>query len=492
MSVSVASILAYVLGIVGTALILPLAVSLRCGEEMRQVAAFAGPLAFSWAAAAIAFGCRRRGRDASLATGSAFILVGCVWVAIGLFGALPLWIGGAFPHFIDAVFESVSGFTTTGASVAPEVESLPRSVNLWRCETHWLGGMGVIALAVALMPLLGVGGFRLFKAETTGPEKGKVTSRITDTAKALWIIYFLMTASEAVLLHFAGLGWFDAVCHSFSTLGTGGFSTRNGSVGDFDIAAVDWICIVFMFLASVNFALYFRLFTGRAAELRRDTELKALARIAVVAVVTVTLVEMRDFGSLSHSLRYSAFQVAAIISTTGFSTSDYAQWRPAAQLILFALFWVGGCSGSTAGGIKVIRWTVLAKQLRNEFSRLIHPHEVTTIRINGIPGREEFVPLVAAFIFTYVLLVFATALASAFAGLGLVESLTAALSMVGNIGPAFGALGPTANYGSLPAALKVWYSFAMLAGRLEIYTMLILALRGLSLCKSSAAHRVQR
>ena len=466
-------IVAHVLGIVGLALIPPVISSVWYAEGMRVVCAFAVPASACLSAAAL---CRlKRNADSMpIKTSWAFCIVGGVWIGVCLLGAIPLWASGAFGSVTNAVFESISGFTTTGASVAASVEDLPRSVNLWRCETHWLGGMGVIALAVALVPLLGVGGFRLIKAETSGPEKGRITPRIASTAKALWIIYISFTVAQTFLLHIAGMGWFDSVCHAFSTLGTGGFSTRNASVGAFGNPAAEWICILFMLLASVNFALYFRLFTGKTGEVAKDTELRAFIGIVAFFVLSVTMIEKTDLGGFSTSLRHSAFQVASIVSTTGFMTSDYACWRPAAQMFLFLLFFIGGCSGSTAGGIKVIRWAVLGKQLRNELRRITHPREVTTIRINGYPGRDEIVPLVAAFVTLYALLVFATAVAGAFAGLGLVEAVSCALSMVGNIGPAFGTFGPTANYGAIPDALKWWYSFAMIAGRLEIFTMLIL------------------
>ncbi len=465
-------VLSYLLSIVGMALLPPLATALACGERGCAVS-FAAPLLASWA---VALACRMaRGGERTLEAGNAFAVVGSAWVAVGFFGAVPLWMSGAFSSFADAVFESVSGFSTTGASVIGDVESLPKCINLWRCETHWLGGMGVIALAVALMPILGIGGFRLIKAETSGPEKGKVTSRITDTAKALWLIYFALTALQTVLLRIAGMSWFDAVCHAFSTLGTGGFSTRNASIGAFGSASIDWICTLFMLVASVNFALYYRLLTGRAEEFFRDSEFRAFVCIVAASIAVGTCVEAVDLGSVSSALRYVAFQVSSVVSTTGFMTADYAAWRPAVQIVLFSLFFVGGCSGSTAGGIKVVRWTILAKQLSNEFRRLLHPHEVVTIRLNGIPGRETFVPSVAAFIFVYLMLVLTTAFAGALAGLGLLESVSVALSMVGNIGPAFGGMGPTANYGALPCALKWWYAFAMLAGRLELYTILILA-----------------
>ncbi len=466
-------VLAHLLAIAGASLLPPLAVALLGDEGDIYKAAFAFPAATALAAAGV---CRlfHKADPGPLELSGAFTIVGGAWAALCLFGALPLWLSGALPHFTDAVFESTSGFTTTGASVLSDVESLPRSINLWRCETHWLGGMGVIALAVALVPLLGSGGFRLVKAETTGPEKGRVTPRIASTAKAMWLVYVLLTATQAALLRLSGLNWFDAVCHAFSTLGTGGFSTRNGSVAAFSNPAAEWICTAFMLLASVNFALYYRLATGKFDEVRKNSELRAFLSLAALAVAAVALFERRELGGFATTLRLSAFQVASIISTTGFMTADYAAWRPGAQLVLFALFFIGGCAGSTGGGIKVVRWTLLAKQLRNEFRRLLHPREVTTLSIDGVPGREYLIPSVASFVFLYFLLVFATALAGAMGGLGSVEALTGALSMAGNIGPAFGDLGPTANYAAIPCALKWWYAFAMLVGRLEIYTLLIL------------------
>ena len=478
-------IVAHVLGIVGLALLPPVASSLWYAESASTVCAFAVTAGVCLTLAALCL--LRRNVDAiPIKTSWAFCIVGGVWIGVCLLGAIPLWASGAFGSVTDAVFESISGFTTTGASVAASVEDLPRSVNLWRCETHWLGGMGVIALAVALVPLLGIGGFRLIKAETSGPEKGRITPRIASTAKALWIIYVSFTVAQTLLLRFAGIGWFDSLCHAFSTLGTGGFSTKNSSVGAFGNPSAEWICIVFMLLASVNFALYFRLFTGKVGEVVKDTELKTFVGIVAFFVLAVTLVERVDLGGFSTSLRHSAFQVASIISTTGFMTSDYASWQPAAQMFLFLLFLVGGSSGSTAGGIKVIRWAVLGKLLRNELRRITHPREVTTIRINGYSGRDEIVPLVAAFVTLYAILAIVTAVAGAFAGLGLVESVSCALSMVGNVGPAFGAFGPTANYGAIPCALKWWYSFVMIAGRLEIFTMLILVGRVIALLATPA------
>ncbi len=472
MSFSIIRIFSYMLGIVGAALLLPFAVGCLNGEE-RAAMAFGVPMAASLLTA-LAFWYRQKGGVKTISVEGAFMVVGGIWIVIGLFGALPYYLSGATTTFTDAVFESVSGFTTTGATIMPNVEVLPKSVNLWRCETHWLGGMGVIALAVALIPLLGVGGFRMIKAETTGPEKSKLTSRIATTAKTLWGVYFVFTLTQTLLLRYFGLSWFDALCHAFSTMGTGGFSTYNDSVAHFNSAAVDWTCTAFMLIASVNFTLYFNLLTFKMREVFLDTELRGFLLIVVVAIGAATLIELQQYGDAAKSLRYSAFQVASIISTTGFVTADYARWLPGAQMVLLVLFLIGGCSGSTAGGVKVVRWAILWKQLKNEFRRLLHPHEIVSLRLNAMSGREEFVPLVASFLFVYMLLVAVTSLVGALSGLGIVESVTGALSMIGNVGPAFGALGPSATFAPLHWAVKWWYSFVMIAGRLEIYTVLIL------------------
>ena len=475
MLLSILRVLTYILGIAGSAFLLPLAVAIT-DSDRRMALVFLIPLLIGWAVA-MAFWFAVRKRPKVFDVKSAFGVVGLIWVAICIFGSMPLYFSGAFPSFTDAMFESVSGFTTTGASVLQEVETLPRSVNLWRCETHWLGGMGIIALAVALIPLLGIGGFRLIKAETTGPDKEKLTSFIANTAKSLWLIYVMLTVVQMLLLHFAGLGWVDSIAHAFSTMGTGGFSTRNASVGAFGLPAVEWICTFFMLLASVNFALYYRLFTGRLRDVAEDSELRALVTVVVASITVATLFESNASTAFSKTFRDVAFQISSVVSTTGFMTADYTQWGPPAQVVILLLFFIGGSSGSTAGGVKVIRWTILAKGIGNEMRRIVHPHQVFTLRINGKPGYESLIPVVASFILMYFILVLATTFAGAITGLDIFTSLTAAASMVGNIGPAFGQLGPTANYGFLPAALKWWYCFAMLAGRLEIYTLLIMIAR---------------
>ncbi len=460
-----------ILGIVSICFIFPILCAASYGEWFMIPFFFVPMVIFIFLALVIIYAGRKR--KITMSTRGAFIIVASAWIFSSLLGALPFYFSGMIPDFCDAFFESVSGFTTTGATILSEIESLPMSVNLWRCETHWLGGMGIVALTVALFPLLGVGGFQLIKAETTGPEKGKVTPKITNTAKALWLIYFGFTVIQAVLLMFAGMDFWDAVAHAFSTLGTGGFSTRNSSIGAYDSVAIDVICTVFMLLAGINFSLYFYLLAGKFDDIRNNSELKAYVGIVLVAILSITIVLKPSYGSFFTSLRYSAFQVATIISTTGFATTDFTFWPQAAQLLIFSLFFIGGSSGSTSGGVKVVRWVILQKQAKNEILRMLHPHGVFSIRLNARPGRKDIVFTVTSFMMVYSMLIFLTSVFGAFAGLEVIEAFTGALSMVGNIGPGFGALGPSCNYGFLPSALKYWYMFAMLAGRLELYTLII-------------------
>ena len=472
MTYTVLRILTYVLGITGSSLLLPAAVAMLEGER-HMLVPFLIPMAIAWGLAAI-FWLKVREKPKVIGIQDAFSVVGILWIAICFFGAVPLYFSGAFPTFTDAMFESVSGFTTTGATVLADVESLPRSVNIWRCETHWLGGMGVVALAVAMIPLLGAGGFRLIKAETSGSDKTKLTSSVATTAKLLWFFYIGMTVVASFLLWRFGMDYVDALCHAFSSMGTGGFSSRNGSVGSFGLPAAEWTCILFMLLASVNFMLYCRLLTGRFSEVFRNSELRAFLLIVMASSLALFCIEPMDAIESGKAFRDACFQSAAMLTSTGFMTEDYTSYLPASQIVIIAICLAGGCSGSTASGIKIIRWTVLAKQFVNEMHRLIHPYGVFSLRINGSPVRDGVVSTVSAFVFAYIALIMISAIAGAAAGLDLLTAISGAFSMVGNVGPAFGELGPTSNYGCIPTPLKWWYMIAMLAGRLEIYTLLLL------------------
>ncbi|MCR5045183.1 MAG: TrkH family potassium uptake protein [Treponema sp.] len=460
-----------IIGIIAVTYIFPVIAAL-CYKEYSVLPAFLIPMAAAVLIALVFFITGRK-KKIALSTRGAFVVVAFAWILASVFGSLPFYLSGAIPYYIDALWESVSGFTTTGATILSEIENLPKSISLWRAETHWLGGMGIVALTVALFPLLGVGGFQLIKAETTGPEKGKFTPKITTTAKALWTIYILFTCLQVLLLKIAGMSFYDAVLHSFSTVGTGGFSSKNASIGAYNSVAIDAICTVFMFLAGINFSLYFYLLTGKIQGIRENTEFKAYVTLIFIFVLGITFANLQHYGGFLTSLRYSSFQTATIISTTGFATADYTFWPHLSQALIFFLFFIGGCSGSTSGGIKVIRWVVFAKQANNEFLKTLHPHGVFSIRLNNRAGRKDIVFNVAAFMTLYFMLLALTTIFGTAANLDLTTAFTGSLSMVGNVGPAFGLLGPSCNYGFLPSPLKCWYMFAMLAGRLELYTMII-------------------
>ncbi len=469
--ISFLKIASILLSIVGILFAIPLGFAFYYGESSVYLS-FIIPMAASFLlVAAVNFPTRKF--KITLNTRQTFLTVALSWIVISFMGAIPMYASGSIPRFVDALFESVSGFSTTGSTILSEIESLPKSINMLRCLTHWIGGMGIVTLTVALLPLLGVGGFQLIKAETTGPEKGKVTARITTTAKILWLIYFGLTAAETIALKLAGMTFTDALSHAFATLGTGGFSTRNASIGSYNSVAIDVIIMIFMFLAGINFSLYFYIITRKFRDITTNSEFKAYLVIVAALIVAVSISLRKVYGSFGDTLRYSSFQVVSLMTTTGFSTADFMKWPAATQFLLFVTFFIGGCSGSTSGGVKVIRWLVLGKQVQNETRKMLHPHGVFAIRLNGRPGRKDIVFNVAAFMVVYFSLVLITTFVGCLGNLDVWSSFTGALSMVGNIGPGYALLGPAENFGFLPDFVKYWYSFAMLAGRLELYTMII-------------------
>ena len=460
-----------ILAIVGLSLVFPILTALSCGE-LSVIPSFAAPLGVSVLIGVIFYFAGKKTKI-NFSIRNVFAFVALAWISISVFGSVPLLLSGVIPDFYDALFESVSGFSTTGATILSDVESLPRSINFWRCQMHWLGGMGIIALTVALLPLLGVGSFQLIKAESTGPEKGQITPKMANTAKTLWLLYVGFTVAHAIALKICGMDVIDSICHAFSTLGTGGFSSKNASIGAYNSLAIEIVCTVFMFLAGVNFSLYFYVITGKFDEVKKNSELKAYISLFLICIGMITLVLVPHYGSFAKALRYSSFQVASVMTTTGYATDDFTTWPHAAQFFIFLLFFTGGCSGSTSGGFKIIRWVVLKKQAKNEMLRMLHPHGVFTISLNDKPGRKDLVFNVAAFAFVYLMLVMISTMISTFCGLDIFTSFTASLSMTGSIGPAFGKLNPSQNFGIIPPFLKYWYCFVMIAGRLELYNLII-------------------
>ena len=411
----------------------------------------------------------------SLSAKSGFFLVTISWLAAAGVGALPFYLSHWIPSYTDAFFETMSGFTTTGATILTDIESLPRCLLFWRSLTHWLGGMGIIVLTVAILPLLGVGGYQLMKAEAPGPSVDKLTPKITETAKILWLIYLGLTVLETTLLMFGGLDLYDALTHTFGTLATGGFSPKALSVGYYTSAYVHIVVTVFMMGAGINFILYYRLLMGQFSLIRRNTEVKAYLGIYAIAtlIIAASLVgtTYRTFG---ESLRFAGFQAASILTTTGYATADFAQWPHLAQVVLFVLMFIGGSAGSTGGGVKIVRIVTLFKQGINEMRYLVHPRGVFSIRLNGQPIRKDAVYSITGLVFLYLVLLLVTTIYVATGGHDILTSLTTALATLGNIGPGFGGIGPAENYAFYQDYIKWFLSCIMMVGRLEVYTVLVI------------------
>lgn len=407
-----------------------------------------------------------------------FLVVALGWLLASAFGALPFFLSGTIPSFSDAFFESASGFTTTGASILVRVEDLPHGLLFWRSLTHWLGGMGIIVLSVAILPLTGVGGTQLYKAEIPGPTLDKIAPRIRQTASTLWKVYVLLTLLQTLLLLAARMNLHEALCHSFATMATGGFSTRTASIAGFNSLFVEAVVLVFMFLAGMNFTLHYHFLRGRTSAFWKSEEFRFY--LGIVAVFTVLLTAdnllagtLRAGGALRHSL----FQVVSITTTTGFATADFGLWPATARFVLLFLMFVGGCAGSTGGSIKVVRVLIIFKQGLAELRKLLHPRAVIPVRIDGRSVPQDVVVNILGFLFLYIGLLFLSTLALTLMGLDILTAFSSVAASIGNIGPGLGAVGPAANYQHIPLAGKWLLSFCMLAGRLEIYTVLVIFTR---------------
>lgn len=405
-----------------------------------------------------------------------FLVVSFCWLSASAISALPFLISGAIPHFADAFFEASSGLSTTGSSILSDIEALPRGLLFWRSFTHWLGGLGILFMAVALLPALGFDGQAVAAAELTGPIFSKVMPKITNSARTLYVFYTAFTVLETVILMLCGLDWFDAMTHSFSTIGTGGFSNYNDSVAHFNSASVEWVITAFMFLAGINFNLYYLGIFHHPKEVLQDAELRLYILITVgsASAVSLYLLFSGIFSAPGEAIRCSLFQCLSILTTTGYCTTNFDLWPSFPKTILFLLMFVGGCSSSTGGGIKVIRVLVLFKLIRRGVLVRLHPNAITKIKLKDKVLSIDTVQSIASFFFLYLLLFAATALLIAAGGHDMATAVTAAASSIGNIGPGFNEVGPVMNYGFFSPAIKMLLSFVMIAGRLEIYTLLML------------------
>ena len=463
-------LLAALLGFMPPLMIPPLVMSVIV-KDSKMTSAFAFPM-IGITILAVGGLLSLRKKKLRLSARDGFFLVFATWVLASLIGTVPFQLTGL--SFSDSLFESACTFATTGATTVSNIEALPRSLLLWRSLAHWFGGIGIVLISVALMPLLGVGGFQLIKAEAPGPEKEKITPKVAVTAKLLWLAYGVLTITLFGLYLAGGMNWFDALCHSLTTMASGGVSTRNDGIAAFDSPFIDAVSSVFMLLAGFNFNLYYRILQGKFRDLRNNTEVRVYLGIFVLAAGIITFSLIPVYGSVSGALRYAAYQSASILSTTGAAIADYENWPGLAQMVLFALMFIGGCSGSTAGGIKVIRHVVLWKQMGNELRRVIYPRGVFSIQLNKRVGRKDVIYGVAGFFFLYLAVLAVTTMISAASGIDIFSSFSAALSITGNIGVGFGAVGPAGGYGAFPDHIKWLYSFVMIAGRLELWTVFLL------------------
>ncbi|SME94047.1 TrkH family potassium uptake protein [Desulfovibrio gilichinskyi] len=406
--------------------------------------------------------------------GMAIVALG--WIAAGFFGSLPFYFGDVFSNHVDCFFESLSGFTTTGSSVMTDIESVAKGILFWRSLTHWLGGMGIIVLSLAILPFLGVGGMQLYKAEVPGPVPDKLKPRIKDTAMVLWKVYLLFSAIEAILLMFGGMDFFDSLCHTFGTLATGGFSTKNTSVAYFNSAYIDYVITFFMIIAGINFSLHYQMLKGRPLLLWRDPEFKFFATVTllITIIVTISVYSSHTYETVTDTIRYTSFQVASIMSTTGFATADYELWPALAQgLLLFCMF-LGGCAGSTSGGMKHLRIMLLLKQSYQEVFRIIHPRSVNRVKLGKTVVKPETMNDILGFSVLWIGLFVICGLVVAATGVDVVSSFAASLACLGNIGPGIGTVGPANNFAHIPDVGKWALIFNMLLGRLEIYTVIVL------------------
>ncbi|MCX8118247.1 MAG: TrkH family potassium uptake protein [Desulfobacterota bacterium] len=408
----------------------------------------------------------------------AFLTVSLTWVTFSFLGAVPFMTSGAIPDLTDAFFETMSGFTTTGASILTDIEALPKSLLAWRNMTQWLGGMGVIALAVAVLPFLGVGGVQLFKAEVPGPTKEKISPRISETAKILWGVYLLFTLAEILLLWLGGLSLFDSVCITFGTLATGGFAPTNLSIAAFPSPFVQYVITLFMLIAGINFSLHYWALRGKVHLYWSNPEFRFFLGLTGVATGLILLARLFGGEALTEeAFRSTLFHTVSIVTTTGFVTQDYEQWPYVTQIILLALMFFGGCTSSTGGGIKNVRMLVAFKFMGSELKKLFQPHGIFPVRMGGRAVPERLVANITGFIGLYLLIFFLGVMAMTSLGLDIETSVGAVTATLGNVGPGIGGVGPVDNYAHLPALGKWILSFLMLVGRLEIFTVLMIFTR---------------
>lgn len=463
-------ILGKMLGVEGAVLLIPALVSLiyreKSGFSFLIVGAILGIIY-------LIFG-RKKPECSRIYGKEGFVVVGLAWILWSLFGALPFFISGSIPNYMDALFETVSGFTTTGSTILQDIEALPMGINFWRCLTHWIGGMGVLVFVLMITSLDDEHSMPLMRAEMPGPMTDKLVPKARNTATLLYIMYFAMTAVEVILLMFGGMNLYDALVHSFSTAGTGGFSSRNASVSFYDSAYIDGVITVFMILFGVNFNIYFFLVLKDWKSAFKNEELRAYLGIIGASIVVITANILNIYGNILHAFRYASFQVASIITTTGFYTADYESWPELSKTILLLLMFIGACAGSTGGGIKVSRFVILCKSIREEIRKILHPNVVTMIKLNGKKVGRDMLRGINVYFTAYIFILAASVLIVSIDNFDFATSFSGVLTTINNVGPGISKVGPVDNFHMFSLLSKLVFCFDMLVGRLEIIPYLLI------------------
>ena len=463
-------IIGKMLGVEGALLLLPAAVAFLYGEK--------SGLSFLMVSAVLLiifliFGRKKPGNKLIYGK-EGLVIVGSAWILWSLFGALPFFISGCIPNYLDAFFETVSGFTTTGSTILTNIEALPMGMAFWRSLTHWIGGMGVLVFVMMLTSLDDESSMHLMRAEVPGPEADKLVPKARSTAKILYSMYFVLTAAEVVFLLFGGMSFYDALIHSFSTAGTGGFSNRNASSAYYDSAYIDGVITVFMILFGVNFNIYFLLRLKNWKAALKNEELRGYLGIILASMAVITLNIMGMYGNILHAFRYASFQVGAIITTTGFCTANFDQWPELSKVILLGLMVIGACAGSTGGGIKVSRFLILMKSVKQEIRRMLHPKSVTIVQINGKKVGRDTMHGVYIYFICYILIMMLSVLLVSINNYDFTTTFSSVLTTLNNVGPGLAQVGPIENFSGFSPLSKIVFCLDMLIGRLEIFPYLLL------------------
>jgi len=470
----IAGIIGILLVFLGLSMIAPLLVSIHYGDSGFDSFVHSIGITMTAGLCLILFS-RKKYNDDYINQKEGMTAVALAWTAIGLFGALPFYFGSEFTCFTDAFFESISGFTTTGSSVMTDIEGSSKSILFWRSFIQWLGGMGIIVLSLAILPFLGVGGIQLYKAEVPSPVPDKLTPRLSDSAKILWVLYAAFTLAEIIFLLGGGMSLFDSTCHALTTMPTGGFSPKNTSVAHYNSAYFDYVIVIFMILAGINFSLHYQMLRGKTLAFWEDTECRFFLGLTLAVILIMTWdTHGSVYTSINESIRFASFQVVSIITTTGFATADYEKYPGLSQVLLFICMFIGASAGSTGGGIKCARIIAVFKYCYRELFKIIHPRSISHIKINNTVIPDEVLRSIMGFLALYIGLFVISSLLLASMGVDMMTAFGAVAACIGNIGPGFGTVGPAENFAHLPAMGKWLLSWCMLLGRLEIYTVIIL------------------